>query len=83
VISLLTELSSQEQNIYDFIYNNMLKFILSIYDKLRAIMIATHLPKHNGSPKSKTEPMVAIIKLSGFQVAGKTGPFLSITNACR
>jgi hypothetical protein len=61
----------------------MSKFILSIYDKLRAIMIATHLPKHNGSPKSKTEPMVAIIKLSGFQVAGKTGPFLSITNACR
>jgi hypothetical protein len=61
----------------------MLKFILSIYDKLRDIMIATHLPKHNGSPKSKTEPMVAIIKLSGFQVAGKTGPYLSITNACK
>ena len=46
-------------------------------------MIATHLPKRSGSPKSKTEPIVAIIKLSGFQVAEKTAPLFSITNACR
>lgn len=43
----------------------------------------THLPKLMTSPKSNTEPMIVIIRFSGVDMAWKTGPFFSITHACK
>lgn len=43
----------------------------------------THLPKLMTSPKRNTEPMIVIIRFSGVDMAWKTGPFFSITHACK
>lgn len=43
----------------------------------------THLPKLMTSPKRNTEPMIVIIRFSGVEMAWKTGPFFSITHACK
>lgn len=54
-------------------------------NKKKNIVMAglTHLPKLMTSPKRNTEPMTVIIRFSGVDMAWKTGPFLSITHACK